>query len=180
MMYADVACLVQMTRDIEKFYGKLVGASRAAVARVTTLGRARIELSNASWMHACRQGQASRDYKRTRPRLGGVGRGLGVAGRRPARMWGATASAPLPRPEPGAERDGAGTGEGGRDGSNAIPIFRFRPTIKLRLTEGESNRHRRYCTSTRTSTRPVQSGTRTVVRVVQHAVLLVVLPVGER
>ena len=108
MMYADVACLVQMTRDIEKFYGKLVGASRAAVARVTTLGRARIELSNASWMHACRQGQASRDYKRTRPRLGGVGRGLGVAGRRPARMWGATASAPLPRPEPGAERDGAG------------------------------------------------------------------------
>ena len=47
MMYADVACLVQMTRDIEKFYGKLVGASRAPTARVATLGRMWPELSNA-------------------------------------------------------------------------------------------------------------------------------------
>ena len=28
MMYADIVCLQQMTHDIEKFYGKLVGESR--------------------------------------------------------------------------------------------------------------------------------------------------------
>ena len=151
MMYADVACLVQMTRDIEKFYGKLVGASRAAVARVTTLGRAWIELSNASWVHACRQGQASRDYKRTRPRLGGVGRGLGGAGRRPTGMRGATASAPPPPPRARCGRGGAG-----REGeirwlecNTNLPISTNHQT-ETESNEGESNRHR-YSSSSSSS-----------------------------
>eukprot|EP01052_Picozoa_sp_SAG31_P016805 SAG31_NODE_1127_length_9758_cov_2.771301_6_plen_83_part_00 len=32
MMYADVVCLEQMTKDIQAFYGKLVGASTRVVS----------------------------------------------------------------------------------------------------------------------------------------------------
>jgi hypothetical protein len=38
MMYADVVCLEQMTRDIEKFYGKLVGTSRSTEPRTRYFG----------------------------------------------------------------------------------------------------------------------------------------------